>query len=443
MLPLLESPADSERQRTRGAAPTMENATGMAGEAARPLAGVRVVDLTRVMTGPYCTMMLGDLGADVVKVELPGRGDDTRGWGPPFVGGESVYFMTVNRNKRSVALDLKSEGGQAALWRLIDGADVLVENFSPGTLARLGFGAEAVRARHPRLVYAAISGFGQSGPDHDRVAYDLIVQGMSGMMSVTGHPDGPPTRLGVPIADIGAGMFAAYAIAAALYRRERTGEGCLIDTSMLGGQVALLTYQAGGFLATGEPPARLGNAHPMIAPYDTFACADGHVNIAVGNDAMWRRFCAAIERPDLAADETFAANAGRVTNKPALYAAIEPELRALPRVERVALLDCTGGWYTEQRWEGVSLDALLAATGARGATVEVRSETGYARRFPRDEAGGFLLATGVAGAPLDRGHGAPLRLVAPGRRGYDWVKWVTEVRVDDRSSLDQAPLPLQ
>jgi crotonobetainyl-CoA:carnitine CoA-transferase CaiB-like acyl-CoA transferase len=163
--------------------------------------------------------------------------------------------MTVNRNKRSVALDLKSDGGKAALWRLIDGADVLVENFSPGTFARLGFGAEATRSRNPRLVYAAISGFGQSGPDHDRVAYDLIVQGMSGMMSVTGHPDGPPTRLGVPIADIGAGMFAAYAIAAALFRRAQTGEGCTIDTSMLGGQLALLTYQASGFLATGEVPA--------------------------------------------------------------------------------------------------------------------------------------------------------------------------------------------
>ena len=317
----------------------MENSTGPVAGPTRPLAGVRVIDLTRVMTGPYCTMMLGDLGADVVKVELPGRGDDTRGWGPPFVGGESVYFMTVNRNKRSVALDLKSEGGKAALWRLIDGADVLVENFSPGTLARLGFGAGAVCARHPRLVYAAISGFGQSGPDHDRVAYDLIVQGMSGMMSVTGHPDGPPTRLGVPIADIGAGMFAAYAIAAALFRRAQTGEGCTIDTSMLGGQLALLTYQASGFLATGEVPGRLGNAHPMIAPYDTFACADGYVNIAVGNDAMWLRFCAAIDRPDLAANETFAANAGRVTNKPALYAALEPTLGALSRDEVVHRLD--------------------------------------------------------------------------------------------------------
>ncbi|MGI9252816.1 MAG: CaiB/BaiF CoA transferase family protein, partial [Thermomicrobiales bacterium] len=190
-----------------------------------PLSGIRVLDLTRVMTGPYCTMMLGDLGADVIKIEMPGRGDDTRAWGPPFINDESVYFMSVNRNKRSVALDLKSPGGQDALWRLIDTADVLVENFSPGTLARLGFGYEAVSARRPGIVYAAISGFGQFGPDFQRVAYDLIVQGMSGMMSITGHPGGLPTRLGVPIGDIGAGMFAACAIASSLYRRMHTGAG--------------------------------------------------------------------------------------------------------------------------------------------------------------------------------------------------------------------------
>ena len=207
----------------------------------RPLSGIRVVDLTRVMTGPYCTMMLGDLGADVVKIEQPGKGDDTRAWGPPFVGSESAYFLSVNRNKRSVALDLKSERGQAVLWRLIERADVLVENFSPGTVGRLGFGWEAVHERNPRLVYAAISGFGQTGPGSQRTAYDIIVQGMSGLMSATGPVGGPPTRYGVPIADIGAGMFAAYAVAAALLQRERTGEGQYVDVSMLGGQVALLT----------------------------------------------------------------------------------------------------------------------------------------------------------------------------------------------------------
>jgi crotonobetainyl-CoA:carnitine CoA-transferase CaiB-like acyl-CoA transferase len=307
--------------------------------ATQPLSGVRVLDLTRVMTGPYCTMMLGDLGADVIKIEMPGRGDDTRAWGPPFIDGESVYFMSVNRNKRSVALDLKSPGGQDALWRLIDTADVLVENFSPGTLSRLGFGYEAVKARRPGMIYAAISGFGQFGPDFQRVAYDLIVQGMSGIMSVTGHPDGPPTRLGVPIGDIGAGMFAAFAIASSLYRRHLTGEGCFIDTSMLGGQVALLTYQAGGYWANGAPPGRVGNAHTMIAPYDTFQCLDGFVNIAVGNDAMWQRFCDAIERPDLKDHPEFATNAQRITGKAALYRQIEPTLMTLERDDIVRRLD--------------------------------------------------------------------------------------------------------
>jgi len=307
--------------------------------AALPLSGVRVVDLTRVMTGPYCTLMLADLGADVIKVELPGRGDDTRAWGPPFLDGESVYFMSVNRNKRSIALDLKHPEGQTALWRLIESADVLVENFSPGTLTRLGFGPEAVRARNPKIIFATISGFGQFGPDFNRVAYDLIVQGMSGMMSITGHNDGPPTRFGVPIADIGAGMFAAYGIAAALYRRATTGEGCVVDTSMLGGQVAMLTYQAGGFLATGVAPTRIGNAHPMIVPYDTFACKDGFVNIAVGNDAMFERFCDAIDCPEVKTVPHFKTNAQRVQNKAEVYLAIQPALDRLTRDEIVSRLD--------------------------------------------------------------------------------------------------------
>ena len=304
-----------------------------------PLDGVRVVDLTRVMVGPYCTMMLGDLGADVVKIEIPGRGDDTRHWGPPFVDTESVYYLSVNRNKRSVALDLKRESAKEALWRLLEGADVLVENFSPGTLDRLGFGYDVVRARNPEIVYAAISGFGQSGPDYQRTAYDLIVQGISGMMSITGHPGGPPTRLGVPIADIGGGMFAAYAIVAALFDRERTGEGSYVDVSMLGGQVAMLTYQAGLYLSTGTTPGQLGNAHPMIAPYDTFKTADGYVNIAVGNAALWERFCTALDLPDLLDDERFATNADRSTRREALYALLQPRIDALTTDEIVRRLD--------------------------------------------------------------------------------------------------------
>ena len=304
-----------------------------------PLAGVRVVDLTRVMTGPYCTMMLGDLGADVVKVEQPGKGDDTRAWGPPFVGEESAYYLSVNRNKRSIALDLKHEGGRDVLWRLIEGADVVVENFSPGTVARLGFGYEAVKARKPDVVYASISGFGQTGPARNRTAYDLILQGMGGVMSVTGQPGGPPTKLGLPIADIAAGMFAAFAIAGALFDRERTGQGRYVDASMLAGQVALLTYQAGIWFATGKVPGQLGNAHPIVAPYDTYRTADGYVNVAVGNDGLWQRFCAAFGLEELAKDERFLSNAGRITRLDELNAVIGPVLASYPTAEVVARLD--------------------------------------------------------------------------------------------------------
>jgi crotonobetainyl-CoA:carnitine CoA-transferase CaiB-like acyl-CoA transferase len=306
-----------------------------------PLSGIRVVDLTRVMTGPYATMMLGDLGADVIKIERPGKGDDTRGWGPPFVDGEASYFLSINRNKRSIALDLKSDAGKDVLSRLIAGADVLIENFSPGTMQRLGFGQAEVLAKHPSLVYASISGFGQTGPGRDRTAYDLIVQGMSGMMSITGHPGGKPTKLGVPIADIAGGMFAAYAIVAALFARERDPErrGQYIDTSMLGGQVAMLTYQAGILFTTGKVPEMLGNAHPIVAPYDTYPTADGYVNIAVGNDAIWQRFCAAMELGEIGEDERFLTNAGRITNLAECNRIVNDALGRYPTEEVVRRLD--------------------------------------------------------------------------------------------------------
>ena len=303
------------------------------------LSGIRVVDLTRVMTGPYCTMMLGDMGADVVKIEQPGKGDDTRAWGPPFVEGESAYYLSVNRNKRSITLNLKAPAAHEILWRLIGGADVLVENFSPGTAARLGFGYDDVRARRPNIVYCSISGFGQEGPGRDRVAYDLSVQGLSGLMSVTGPAGGPPTRFGIPIADIGAGMFAAYAIVSALFHRERTGQGQYIDTSMLGGQIALLTYQAGIFFATGEAPRSTGNAHPIVAPYQTFRTRDGHVNVGAGNDAIWVRFCRAVGLEHLLEDVRFRDNAGRITNLPILVELIEAALAEHDSAEVVRRLE--------------------------------------------------------------------------------------------------------
>lgn len=304
---------------------------------AQPLEGIRVLDLTRVMAGPYCTMMLGDMGADVVKVEQPGKGDDTRGWGPPFIEGEAAYYLSVNRNKRSVTVNLKHERGKEIVRRLARGADVVVENFSPGVVARLGFGYEEMCALTPDIVYCSISGFGQDGPGHGRVAYDLIVQGISGMMSVTGQPDGMPTKMGVPIADMTSGMFAAYAIVNALFHRIRTGEGQHIDTSMIGGQVALLPYHATGYLATGEVPTRTGNRHSTVTPYDTFATSDGYVNIAVGNDNLWQRFCQAFGLEDAALDPRFATNASRVENLSALY-----------EVMNSALGNCTTGEVMER-----------------------------------------------------------------------------------------------
>jgi crotonobetainyl-CoA:carnitine CoA-transferase CaiB-like acyl-CoA transferase len=257
-----------------------------------PLDGIRVLDLTRVLSGPYCTMLLADLGARVIKIEQPGKGDDTRAWGPPFQGDESAYFLSVNRNKESVTLDFKSSDGRALLHRLIAEADVLVENFRPGTLDKLGLDGATLLAQYPRLIYCSISGFGQTGPRRREPGYDAVMQGEGGLMSITGPSQGGGYRLGVAIADVATGMFAAQAVTAALVARERTGRGQIADIGMLDSVAALLTYQAGIYFATDIAPARLGNRHPTIVPYETFTAADGDFVLAVGNDELWRRFCA-------------------------------------------------------------------------------------------------------------------------------------------------------
>ncbi|MGH2375629.1 MAG: CaiB/BaiF CoA transferase family protein, partial [bacterium] len=242
-----------------------------------PLDDLLVVDLTRALAGPYCTLMLGDLGARVIKIETPEAGDDTRAWGPPFVNGESAYFLGINRNKESLTLNLKHPDGQEALRRLVRRADVLVENFRAGTMDRFGFGYPAALALNPRLIYASISGFGQDGPYRERTAYDLILQGLGGLMGTTGDEGGPPVKVGVAVTDIAAGMFAAYAILAALRARDRTVRGQLVDVSMLDCQVAWMTNQAGNYFATGENPKRLGSAHPSLVPYQAFKTRDGYV----------------------------------------------------------------------------------------------------------------------------------------------------------------------
>jgi crotonobetainyl-CoA:carnitine CoA-transferase CaiB-like acyl-CoA transferase len=291
----------------------------------RPLDGTTVLDLTRVLAGPYCTMLLADMGARVIKIERPGRGDDTREWGPPFVGGESSYFLTVNRNKESVAVDFKHPEGRRIIDQLLARADVLVENFQPGTLDAIGLGYTDVAARHPRLIYCSITGYGLTGPQRDRPGYDAVAQAEGGLMSLTGPEGGDPYRLGVAIADIAAGLFAAQGITLAMLARARTGQGQLVDVSLLDSVAALLTYQAGIYFRTGTAPVRTGNRHPSIAPYDSFAASDGTLVLAIGNDEQWRTFCLVAGLDDCAADPAFATNAARVEH----YDLLQPRIAHL------------------------------------------------------------------------------------------------------------------
>ena len=311
-------------------------------EAPGALDGVTVLDLTRVLSGPYCTMMLADMGARVVKVEQPGKGDDTRAWGPPFQAGESAYFLSINRNKESITLNLKHPDGRRVLDALLERADVLVENFRPGTLERMGLGYAEVARRRPGLVYCSISGFGQTGPRRREPGYDAVLQGEGGLMSITGEQDGPAYRLGVAIADIVSGMFSAYGVAAALLARHRTGRGQLVDVGMLDAVAAVLTYQAGIYFATGTAPGRLGNRHPTITPYESLETADGELVVAVGNDQLWRTFCGVLGADDLADDPRFRTNKDRVAARETLRPMLVERLRARPAAEWLADLKAAG-----------------------------------------------------------------------------------------------------
>ena len=309
-----------------------------------PLAGIRVVDLSRALSGPYASLMLADAGADVIKVERPGAGDDTRGWGPPFVGEgdarESAYFLSVNRNKRSITLDLKDADDLAVLRRLIATADVLVENFRPGVMDRLGLSADALADLNERLIVLSITGFGEGGPDGARAGFDQIIQGEAGLMGVTGPVGGPPTKMGVPITDILSGMFGAYGVLAALHERDRTGRGQRITTSLLAGAVAVHTFQGTRWTIGGEVPAPGGNRHPTIAPYGAFAAADGFVNVAVGSEGLWRRFAPAVGLdPD---DERYATNSDRVAHWDELEAEINAVFATQTVEHWMAVLDEAG-----------------------------------------------------------------------------------------------------
>jgi crotonobetainyl-CoA:carnitine CoA-transferase CaiB-like acyl-CoA transferase len=332
-----------------------------------PLAGIKVIDLTRILAGPYCTQALAD---------------DTRGWGPPFVleqggrsvaappnlAGESAYFLAVNRGKRSLTLDLKHDEGRRILRVLLDRADVVVENFRPGTMERLGFGPEVVRGRNPRIVYASISGYGEDGPWGGRPGYDAVIQGEAGLMSITGAADGPPFRVGASMADVTAGMTAYQGILLALLRRATTGEGGRVDVSLFESLLPPMAYHASTYLLTGAVPSRLGNRHPSLAPYETFEAADGYVIVAVGSESLWRSFCSAAGQPSLAADERFASNRSRVVNYEALRSVLAPLMKTRGVGDWLAALEAAGVPCGRVRTIGEALDHPQLA--ARGLIVE-------------------------------------------------------------------------
>jgi crotonobetainyl-CoA:carnitine CoA-transferase CaiB-like acyl-CoA transferase len=379
---------------------------------------VRVVDFSRVLAGPYATMTLADLGADVVKIEHPAGGDETRTWGPPFAGSESAYFLSVNRGKRSVALDLKDPEGRELALELCGRADVVIENFRPGGATRLGLDYEAVRKRRSGVVYCTISGFGAREP-RDRAGYDFTVQAESGLMSITGEPDGEPMKVGVAIVDVLAGLHAATAILAALRRRDLTGEGDFVEVSLLDTAFAALVNVGANALLTGAEPPRYGNAHPSIVPYQPFRAADGWIAVAAANDRLFTRLCTAIERPDLAADQRYATNEARVSNREALIA----ELQAV-----------FGGRVTKD-WERLLLAAGVPAGKIRGVGEALRIGPARTRRVDHPTGGTVELV----GPPFELENTEIGAWTAPPLLGQHTSEVLGELGVDDErlAALEQ------
>ena len=304
-----------------------------------PLEGVRVLDLTRVLAGPFSSMILGDLGAEIIKIEAPGSGDDTRQWGPPFIEGESAYFLSINRGKRSITLDLKTAEGRQIIYELAEKCDVLIENFRPGVTERLKVDYSSIAKINPKLIYCSITSFGPAGPYRDRPAYDLVIQGMGGIMGVTGEPNQQPIRVGVAMSDIAGAMYATIAILAALVAREKTSKGQFIDISLLDSTISWMTYMAGYYFGTGRNPAKMGSAHPTIVPYQCFETKDGEfVTISIGNDKLFQEFCEAIGLKQLADDEKFATNSKRVTNRAQLVPILEEQFKQRNREEWLKIL---------------------------------------------------------------------------------------------------------
>jgi crotonobetainyl-CoA:carnitine CoA-transferase CaiB-like acyl-CoA transferase len=339
----------------------------------KPLEGIRVLDLSRVVSGPFCSMLLADLGAEVIKIEEPSTGDDSRAFGPPFVGGESAYFLSVNRNKRSCAINLKDPDGVQLVRGLAERCDVLLENFRPGTLARLGLDPHAVRLANPRLVSCSISGFGHTGPDSQRPGYDLIIQGESGVMDITGDAEGLPTKIGTSMADLVTGQFASQAIMAALLERAKTGRGRHVEISMLDCMASLLTFNAGIYFTTGNSPKRRGNSHATIAPYETFRTSDGWLNIGVANDKFWQLFCGVIERPDLAAEAKYAKAVDRVRLRAELVPSVADIIAQRPRQYWIGRLRAAGVPYGDIRSVGEVCEADQLTS--RGMVIEMAHPT--------------------------------------------------------------------
>ena len=397
----------------------------------RPLAGVRVLDLTRVLAGPFCSMILGDMGAEVIKIEEPGKGDDTRSW-PPFLGGEATYFLSVNRNKQSLTLNLKAPEGRAILQKLARKSDVVLENFRTGTMERLGLGYKSLAKLNPRLVYCAISGFGESGPESARAGYDLVVQAESGIMDITGFEDGPPVKVGTSIADLVAGMSAAHGITLALLARHRTKRGQKVEISMQDAMAALLTYQAGIYFGTGNKPGRRGNKHPSIVPYEVFKAADAYLTLGVANNSLWERCCVALEHPELMKDPRYATVAARVQNRDVL----------VPRLNEILGTRSADDWL--KRFEEVGVPAgrirtvaevcesahlkargmivtLAASQGGRAARAR---RAGAAARHPRQGHHAAAAARPAHRARAGQGAGRQEgrgRAAAQGRRALRWT----------------------
>ena len=354
-----------------------------------------MLDLTRVLAGPFCSMILGDMGAEVIKIEEPGKGDDTRSW-PPFVDGEATYFLSVNRGKKSITVNLKAAEGRQLLERLVRKSDVVLENFRTGTMERLGLGYKRLAKLNPRLVYCAISGFGESGPESHRAGYDLIVQAESGIMDITGFEDGAPVKVGTSIADLVAGMSAAHGITLALLARHRTERGQKVEISMLDAMAALLTYQAGIYFGTGQRPSRRGNKHPSIVPYEVFKAADAYLTLGVANNSLWERCCAAMARPDLIKDARFATESARVQNRETLVPLLNEVLGARSADE----------WM--KRFEAVGVPAGRIRTVAEVCESEHLKARGMIVSLPHPKAANLR----VLGVPI-RLHATPGKAATP------------------------------